>query len=219
VLITARSPFTRAATSPWGHKIDGSSNVSLVSTLGSIAIGGKIDHNSHVTLSAAGNIRIGESGNDGGERKIDGNSHVDARAGGTIHLFNKINRASAAEPADNSRLLACRRQPSSIRTRNQSSLCALLACELTGTSFSNDEALTVGAVGWTLTKRRRSLGRNRSKSCDCRATSYSGSRRLYRSADSTRTTRRWSEWGTYSDNDASPPRSKSASVRRLWTLS
>ena len=77
-----------------GHKIDGSSTVNLASDLGSITIGGKIDHNSQVTLNAAGNIRIGESGNDGGERKIDGNSHVDARAGGTIVLFNKIDGGS-----------------------------------------------------------------------------------------------------------------------------
>ena len=45
-------------------------------------------------LTAAGNIRIGEAGNDGGERKIDGNSHVVARAGGTIRLFNKIDGGS-----------------------------------------------------------------------------------------------------------------------------
>lgn len=77
-----------------GHKIDGSSIANLTSDLGSITIGGKIDHNSQVTLTAAGNIRIGESGNDGAERKIDGNSHVDARAGGTIHLFNKIDGGS-----------------------------------------------------------------------------------------------------------------------------
>jgi hypothetical protein len=77
-----------------GHKIDDNSVVTLVSRLGSITIGGKIDHDSRVALTAAGNIRIGESGNDGGERKIDGNSHVDARAGGTIHLFNKIDGGS-----------------------------------------------------------------------------------------------------------------------------
>jgi hypothetical protein len=77
-----------------GHKIDGRSTANLASRLGSITIGGKIDHNSQVTLTAAGNIRIGESGNDGGERKIDGNSHVDARAGGTIRLFNKIDGGS-----------------------------------------------------------------------------------------------------------------------------
>ncbi|HLZ09595.1 MAG TPA: hypothetical protein VKT80_13470, partial [Chloroflexota bacterium] len=77
-----------------GHKIDNNSVVTLVSRLGSITIGGKIDHDSRVALTAAGNIRIGESGNDGGERKIDGNSHVDARAGGTIHLFNKIDGGS-----------------------------------------------------------------------------------------------------------------------------
>jgi hypothetical protein len=47
-----------------------------------------------VTLTAAGNIRIGESGNDGEERKIDGNSHVNACAGGTIRLFNKIDGGS-----------------------------------------------------------------------------------------------------------------------------
>ena len=79
-----------------GHKIDGSSTVSLTSDLGSITIGGKIDQNSQVTLRAAGNIRIGESGNDGAERKIDGNSHVDARAGGTIELFNKIDGGSVS---------------------------------------------------------------------------------------------------------------------------
>ena len=77
-----------------GHKIDGNSVVTLVSRLGSITIGGKIDKDSIVALTAAGNIRIGESGNDGGERKIDGNSRVDARAGGTIHLFNKIDGGS-----------------------------------------------------------------------------------------------------------------------------
>jgi hypothetical protein len=77
-----------------GHKIDNNSVVTLVSRLGSITIGGKIDHDSRLALTAAGNIRIGESGNDGAERKIDGNSHVDARAGGTIHLFNKIDGGS-----------------------------------------------------------------------------------------------------------------------------
>jgi FAD/FMN-containing dehydrogenase len=77
-----------------GNKIDGASTVDLASNLGSITIGGKIDHNSLVTLTAAGNIRIGEAGNDGEQRKIDGNSHVNARAGGTIHLFNKIDGGS-----------------------------------------------------------------------------------------------------------------------------
>jgi hypothetical protein len=77
-----------------GGKIDDNSNVTFVSDLGSITIGGKIDHDSVVVLTAAGDILIGEVGNDGAERKIDGNSHVMARAGGAIHLFNKIDGGS-----------------------------------------------------------------------------------------------------------------------------
>ena len=79
-----------------GHKIDNNSNVTLLSDLGSITIGGKIDQDSVVQVTAAGNIRIGEAGNDGAERKIDGNSHVVARAGGTIRLFNKIDGGSVS---------------------------------------------------------------------------------------------------------------------------
>ncbi len=77
-----------------GGKIDDNSIVRFTSKLGSITIGGKIDHDSHVILKAAGNIRIGEAGNDGSERMINGNSRVDAVAGGTIHLFNKIDGGS-----------------------------------------------------------------------------------------------------------------------------
>lgn len=77
-----------------GHKIDDNSTVTMVSERGSITIGGKIDHDSRVTLTALGNIRIGEAGNDGGERKIDGNSIVTASAGGTIWLANKIDGGS-----------------------------------------------------------------------------------------------------------------------------
>ena len=77
-----------------GQRIDNNCIVTLQSDLGSITIGGKIDQDCVVTLQAAGNIRIGETGNDPDERKIDGNSHVMARAGGTIHLFSKIDGGS-----------------------------------------------------------------------------------------------------------------------------
>jgi hypothetical protein len=91
-----------------GNKIDNNSNVNLVSNLGSITIGGKIDHDSVVHLTAAGDIRIGEAGNDGAERKIDGNSNVDARAGGTIHLFNKIDGGSISGKHSVVKFQACR---------------------------------------------------------------------------------------------------------------
>ena len=70
-------------------KIDGGSNVILVSNHGAITIDGKVDGGSSVSLTAAGNIQIGVVGGDG-DKKIDGNSHVDATAGGSILLGNKI---------------------------------------------------------------------------------------------------------------------------------
>jgi FAD binding domain len=91
-----------------GGKIDGSSNVTLVSDGGSITIGGKIDNSSVVSLTADGNISIGEAGNDGAERKIDGNSRVDARAGGTIHLYNKIDGGSVSGKHTKVDFKACR---------------------------------------------------------------------------------------------------------------
>jgi len=81
--------------SHWSARRD-NSTVTMVSERGSITIGGKIDHDSRVTLSALGNIRIGEAGNDGGARKIDGNSIVTASAGGTIWLANKIDGGSVS---------------------------------------------------------------------------------------------------------------------------
>lgn len=91
-----------------GNKIDNNSHVTLISDLGSITIGGKIDHDSVVRLTAAGNIRIGEAGNNGGERKIDGNSNVQAHAGGSIHLFNKIDGGSLSGKHSVVEFQACR---------------------------------------------------------------------------------------------------------------
>lgn len=91
-----------------GSRIDGNSNVTLDSDLGSITIGGKIDGDSVVGLTAAGDIRIGESANDGAERKIDGNSHIVARAGGTIRLFNKIDGGSLSGKHSAVDFRACR---------------------------------------------------------------------------------------------------------------
>lgn len=70
-------------------KIDGGSQVTLVSNSGSIIIDGKIDGGSHVTLKAARNVRIGAGGR-GGDYKIDGQSKVSATAGGRISLGDKI---------------------------------------------------------------------------------------------------------------------------------
>jgi len=91
-----------------GGKIDNNCNVSLTSTQGSISVGGKIDGSSVVRLQAAGDIRIGETANDGAERKIDGNSDVDAQAGGTIHLYNKIDGGNVSGGHSTVSFRACR---------------------------------------------------------------------------------------------------------------
>ncbi len=70
-------------------KVDGGSYVILVSNHGSVTIDGKVDGGSSVSLTAAGDIRIGVVGGDG-DKKIDGGSHVDATAGGSVSLGNKI---------------------------------------------------------------------------------------------------------------------------------
>jgi len=74
-----------------GGKIDGSSRAELVSNRGSVTIQRKVDGGSKVWLSAAGDIRIGQTGGDG-DRKIDGNSFVSATAGGLINLGSYIHK-------------------------------------------------------------------------------------------------------------------------------
>src|SRR6267154_2164783 len=72
-------------------KIGGSSRAELVSNRGSVTIGGKVDGGSKVWLTAAGDIRIAQTGGDE-DRKIDGNSFVSATAGGQINLGSRISK-------------------------------------------------------------------------------------------------------------------------------